>query len=56
MQSNNTENEDQGQNQHNHGINLQAGRLIRVQLCNSLVHAHSSKRPIIWSMHPELRG
>lgn len=38
VQSNNAEDKDQGQNKDNNGVDLQARRLIRVQLCNSSVH------------------
>lgn len=36
MQRNDAEDEHQGQDQHDHGVHLQAGRFVRVQSCKQV--------------------
>lgn len=45
VQSNNTEDEHQGQNKHNDGVDLQAGRLVGVESCIQLATRPTESKP-----------
>lgn len=57
MESDNAEDEYQGQNQHDHGINLQAGRLVSVEAYILLaIQFPTSSIPIIELMIDPIKG